>query len=92
MQDTLCGQFARKKTMIRNQLFGKNAMAIVNTSDVSVVRKVTVSGSAVNALARRKEDNNHEKMTNEKLVKNLKKVKRAMFGELKKLASFSLAK
>ena len=67
-------------------------MAIVNTSDVSVVGKVTVSGSAVNALARRKEDNNHEKMTNEKLVKNLKKVKRTVFGELKKLASYSLSK
>jgi hypothetical protein len=65
-------------------------MVKIDSSSLVSLGKVKISGPFVASLDRRKEDNNHQKMSNEKLRENLKAVKKTMLTELKKISSFSL--
>jgi hypothetical protein len=65
-------------------------MVKIDSSSLVSLEKVKISGPFVASLDRRKEDNNHQKMSNEKLRENLKAVKKTMLTELKKISSFSL--
>jgi hypothetical protein len=47
--------------------------------------RIKISGPAVEALDKRKENNSHKLMTNDKLRSNLKSVKRSMISVLRSL-------
>ena len=67
-------------------------MVTIDTSDSVIGQRISISGPAVDALDRRKEDNNNSALTSQKLRENLDAIGNNVFAELRKLVRFARTK
>jgi uncharacterized protein YehS (DUF1456 family) len=66
---------------------GKIAMITVDSTNIGNLGRIKISGPAVDKLKARKENNNHKKMSDRQLRKNLETVSRSLVVSLKSLSS-----